>query len=141
MTWFDHLSRSWVHVSKSRMSLRRMNSNRNRKCSENASVTEPTFYSTIKPHPRTENYVGLGNPPQPIKVDKANIAGNMDVYASTRNINDPLKKNIYFLNNVSPKHRPHTNQKISQHHYNKDYPETEYSYNDDKDLGFYYDDM
>ena len=141
MTWFDHLSRSWVHVSSSRMSLRRMDSNQTGKCSEHTPVTEPKVYSTIKPHPRTENYVDLGNAPNPIKDDKENIAGHADVFTSTSNINDPLKKSIYFLNNVSPKHRPHTNQKMSQHHYNKDYPETIYSYNDDDDLGLYYDDM
>ena len=118
-----------------------MNSQENGKCKEIQPVTEPTVYSTKKPHLITENYVGLGNAPNPIKNGGENIAGNTDVYTPTSNINDPLKKNVYFLNKVSPKHRPHTNQKISQHHYNKDYPSAEYSYNDHEDLGFYYDDM
>ena len=56
------------------------------------------------------------------------------------NTNDPLKRNIYFLNKVSPKHKPHTNYKImSQQHDDRDYPDYNLYENDDSEL--YYDDM
>ena len=152
MTWFDNISRSWVHVKKSRMSLRRMSSNNKEKCKEKPNtIIEPIRYSTFKPgverpisysttmQPNIgrHDYTGLTKEP-PRDETKSIIPGNVDTYTSSNNLNDPLKKNVYFLNRVSPKHRLHTNQKMSPGHHNKDYPDTEYSYDDE--FGNYYDD-
>ena len=67
--------------------------------------------------------------------------GNINTFESSGSIHDPLKKNIYFLNKISPKHRPHSNQKMSEQRDTKEYPDTAYEYDNDDDLGFYYDDI
>ena len=151
MTWFDNITRSWVHVSKSRMSLRRIAGNNKEKCKEKPiTITDPISYSTVTPNVNIplrysttmlsnigkQEYTGLAKE-LPRDDTKNDIPGNFETHVSTgSNINDPLKKNIYFLNRVSPKHKPHTNQKMSSHHHNKDYPDTEVSYDDDE--FFYY---
>ena len=125
------------------MSLRRMDSKNNGKCKENDPVTKPIINSTIKPVLRNQNYEDLENAAKQVKVDNENIAAdNTDVYKPlSSNMNDPLKKRTYFSNKVSPKHMLHTNQKTFQHHHgdDKEYPDTEYNYDEYDDLGLYYD--
>ena len=136
MTWFDVTTRSWVHVKKSRMSLRKMISNHKNECYEKkntSSETPPYIYTTNQ------------DPEKPLKenapkMERRLIVDNQKNERLLTDTNDPLKKNIYFLNKVSPKHRLHTNYKImSQQHDTRDYPDDVLYDNDDFEL--YYDDI
>ena len=136
MTWFDIATRSWIHVVKSRMSLRRMMSNNKNECNQKATISaeQNSYIDTTKPKPeikRTEN--------EP-KRERELISDNQKDDRPLSNTNDPLKKNIYFLNKVSPKHRLHTNYKVMpQQHDTRDYPDDNLYDNDDFEL--YYDDI
>ena len=136
MTWFDVSTRSWVHVTRSRMSLRRMMSNNRKECNEKkASPDIPTpFITTKTPHPETNrNEIASTKESERIPDYRANDK-------PLSNTNDPLKRNVYFLNKVSQKHRLHTNYKImSQQHDNRDYPD--YNLYENYDSELYYDDM
>ena len=136
MTWFDVTTRSWVHVIKSRMSLRKMISNHKNECYEkkNTSSEKPPYvYSTNQDPEKTRKE----NAPT---TERQIILDNQKNERLLTDTNDPLKKNIYFLNKVSPKHRLHTNYKImSQQHDTRDYPDDVLYDNDDFEL--YYDDI
>ena len=112
------------------MSLRRMISNNRKKCNE-----KPTPYRTTK----TPNQETNSKEIAPTK--EREVASDYRTNDKpSSNTNDPLKRNIYFLNKVSPKHKPHTNYKImSQQHDDRDYPDYNLYENDDSEL--YYDDM
>ena len=125
MTWFDVSTRSWVHVIKSRMSLRRMISNNRKKCNE-----KPTPYRTTKTPNQETNSKEIA--PRKEREFASDYRTNDKPSSNT---NDPLKRNIYFLNKVSPKHKPHTNYKImSQQHDDRDYPDYNLYENDDSDI-------
>ena len=136
MTWFDVTTRSWVHVVKSRMSLRKMISNHKNECYEKKSTSSekpPYIYTTNEGPEKTWK----GNAP---KMERQLILENQKNEIPLTDTNDPLKKNIYFLNKVSPKHRLHTNYKIMpQQHDTRDYPDDVLYDNDDFEL--YYDDI
>ena len=136
MTWFDVTTRSWVHVIKSRMSLRKMISNHKNECYDKKSTSSekpPYIYTTNQGSEKTWK----ANEP---KMERQLILDNQKNEIPLTDTNDPLKKNIYFLNKVSPKHRLHTNYKImSQQHDTRDYPDDVLYDNDDFEL--YYDDI
>ena len=136
MTWFDVASRSWIHVVKSRMSLRRMVSNHKNECNQKSTISteQNSYIDTTKPKPeikRTEN--------EP-KRERELIPDDQKDDRQLSNTNDPLKKNIYFLNKVAPKHRLHTNYKVMpQQHDTRDYPDD--NLYDNNDFELYYDDI
>ena len=112
------------------MSLRRMISNNRKKCNE-----KPTPYRTTKTPNQETNSKEIA--PRKEREFASDYRTNDKPSSNT---NDPLKRNIYFLNKVSPKHKPHTNYKImSQQHDDRDYPDYNLYENDDSEL--YYDDM
>ena len=157
MTWFDHITRTWIHVKKSQMSLRRMDANNKQLCKNNPVEIIPNPAPTTERIPvKTPKIVPSDTSPQSINLERSGIIdaenkisqgtersthGNTNTFGSSGSIHDPLKKNIYFLNKISPKHRPHSKQKMSEQRDTKEYPDTAYEYDNDDDLGFYYDDI
>ena len=157
MTWFDHRTRTWIHVKKSQMSLRRINTDNKQFCQNDPAEVIPNSVSTTERIPvKTPKIVPSDTSPQSINLERSGIIdaenrisqgtersthGNTNTLGSSDSIHDPLKKNIYFLNKISPKHRPHSKQKMSEQRDTKEYPDTAYEYDNGDDLGFYYDDI
>ena len=157
MTWFDHITRTWIHVKKSQMSLRRINTNNKQLCKNKPVEIIPNpALTTEQIPPKIIKTVPSDTSPHSINLERSGIIdaenkisqgtersthSNTNPFESSGSIDDPLKKNIYFLNKISPKHRPHSNQKLSEQRDTKEYPDTAYEYDNDDDLGFYYDDI
>ena len=118
------------------MSLRKMMSNHEKECNEKEHIsTERTTDSYV-----TNQNSELNRNRNAPKMENELVPDTQKNERPLTKTNDPLKKNIYFLNKISPKHRLHTNYKImSQQHDTRDYPDDNLYENDDFEL--YYDDI
>ena len=129
------------------MSLRRINTNNKQLCKNKPIEILPNPAPTTEQiPPKIIKTVPSDTSPHSINLERSGIIDTENKISqgtgrSIGSIHDPLKKNIYFLNKISPKHRPHSNQKLSEQRDTKEYPDTAYEYDNDDDLGFYYDDI
>ena len=93
MTWFDVTTRSWIHIVKSRMSLRKMMSNHEKECNEKEHIsTERTTDSYV-----TNQNSELNRNRNAPKMENELVPDTQKNERPLTKTNDPLKKEYIFF--------------------------------------------